>query len=211
MDFKRIMGAQIRGVDDREHNGAPARVVIATRTYDTQTNDLWDAITNPERLPRWFLPISGDLRLNGRYQLEGHAGGLITRCDPPEALDVTWETGGNISWVTVRLAPDGAGTRLTLEHAMPKDPESEAHWEKYGPGATGVGWDLTLAGIDLHLPNPEVHVDRKQVDGWMASDPGKAFIKGSASAWGDAHIKAGEAPDIARGMAERTAKFYTGE
>src|SRR5882724_8555264 len=29
----------------------------------------WDAMTNAERIPRWFLPISADLRLSGRYQL----------------------------------------------------------------------------------------------------------------------------------------------
>ena len=44
------------------------------RTYETTIVDLWDAITSAERIPRRFLPISGDLRLGGRYQLEGHAG-----------------------------------------------------------------------------------------------------------------------------------------
>ena len=56
--------------------------VILARTYDTTIDDLWDACTNPDRIPRWFLPISGDLRLNGRYQLEGNAGGTIERCEP---------------------------------------------------------------------------------------------------------------------------------
>ena len=44
---------------------------------------MWDACTDPERIGRWFLPVSGDLRLGGRYQLEGNAGGEILRCEPP--------------------------------------------------------------------------------------------------------------------------------
>lgn len=48
---------------------------------------MWDACTDPERIPRWFLPISGDLRLNGRYQLEGNAGGAITEAAARAAAD----------------------------------------------------------------------------------------------------------------------------
>ena len=52
-------GAEFRKVENREHQGKPALVVVAARTYDTTVADLWDALTNPERLPRWFLPIEG--------------------------------------------------------------------------------------------------------------------------------------------------------
>lgn len=89
MDFRRALGAEFREVQSRLFEGKPARVVVASRTYATDRADLWDALTNAERIPRWFLPISGDLKLDGRYQLEGNAGGRITRCDRAEALDVT--------------------------------------------------------------------------------------------------------------------------
>jgi uncharacterized protein YndB with AHSA1/START domain len=55
--------------------------------------------TNPERIPRWFLPVSGELKEGGRYQLEGNAGGTITRCDPPHGFDATWEMGSDMSWI----------------------------------------------------------------------------------------------------------------
>src|SRR4051812_25995035 len=80
------IGAEFRQVVERKHEGGPARVVIAERTYHTTPDDLWDALTSAERIPRWFLPIEGDLKLGGRYQVKGNAGGSITRCDPPEAL-----------------------------------------------------------------------------------------------------------------------------
>jgi uncharacterized protein YndB with AHSA1/START domain len=99
IDVASYIGAVTREVVGREHEGKPARVVVASRSYDTTPDDLWDALTSAERIPRWFLPISGDLKLGGRYQLEGNAGGTITACEPPRRLSVTWEFGGGTTWV----------------------------------------------------------------------------------------------------------------
>ncbi len=93
----RDIGAVTREVQNRDHDGRPARVIVATCAYDTAIDDVWDAITNAERIPRWFLPISGDLRLGGRYQLHGNAGGQITACEPPRSLEVGLACGWNIS------------------------------------------------------------------------------------------------------------------
>jgi uncharacterized protein YndB with AHSA1/START domain len=207
--FTNPLGAEFRRFEDREHEGKPARVVVAARTYDTHTEDLWDALTNRERIPRWFLPIEGDLKVGGRYQLQGNAGGTITRCEPPQALDITWEFGGGMSWVTVRLEPEGERTRLTLEHIV-RASDVDEHWARFGPGAVGIGWDLTLRGMGLHLAGGGAPVDRQAVNGWMASEEGKAFMRASAKAWCEAHIAGGEDPEVARGMAERTAAAYTG-
>ena len=211
MDYSRALGAEFRQVEERDRDGKPVRVVIASRTYDTDANDLWDALTNAERIPRWFLPITGELKVNGRYQLKGNAGGVIERCDPPEALDITWEMAGSVSWVALRLTPDGGGTRLVLEHSMRKDPASEAHWKQYGPGATGVGWELGIRGLDLHLSNGGAAVDAGRFEAWTASEAGKAFIREIAKAWAQAHTVSGEASAVAHEMAGRTANFYTGE
>src|SRR5262249_35594997 len=148
-DIGGIIGAVTRAVSQREHDGRPARVIVASRSYDTTPADVWDAIPNPERISRWFLPISGELRLGGRYQLQGNAGGEITRCEPPRHLAVTWEFGGEVSWVKVDLSEDGRnGTHLELEHIAHVD---DARWAQFGPGAVGVGWDMTLMGLDRHL------------------------------------------------------------
>jgi hypothetical protein len=53
----------------RSRRGGARRHV--SQSYDTDQDDLWDAVTNIERIPRWFLPISGDLKVGGSYQLEG--------------------------------------------------------------------------------------------------------------------------------------------
>ncbi|WNG57003.1 SRPBCC family protein [Archangium gephyra] len=201
------LGAEVREFVEREHEGKPARVVVASRLYHTDAEDLWDAITNVERIPRWFSPIEGELRLGGRYQLEDNASGTITRCERPTSFDITWEFGGGMSWVTVRLAPEGKDTRLTLEHIVHASDVDE-HWTRFGPGAAGVGWELGFLGLGLHVESGE-SVPPEANAAWMASDESKAFMRASAEAWGAAHIAAGEAPEVARGMAERTAAFYT--
>jgi uncharacterized protein YndB with AHSA1/START domain len=211
MDYSRALGAEVREVRDGEHEGKPARAVEGSRFYPTETDDLWDALTNAERIARWFGPIRGDLRLGGRYHLEGNAEGTITRCDPPEALDVTWEYAGNVGWVCVRLAPENAGVRLTLVHTMLKDQASEAHWETYGPGATGVGWDLSFLGLGLHLESGGETIDREANEAWLGSDPGKAFLRACAGSWGRAHAAAeGDSQEL-QDMAMRTANFYAGD
>jgi uncharacterized protein YndB with AHSA1/START domain len=204
-----VLGAEFRRVENREHLGKPAVVAIATRTYDTTVEDLWGAITTPQRLARWFTPVEGDLKLGGRYQLHGNAGGTITRCDPPEALDVTWEFGGAMSWVNVRLARDGQRARLALEHIAHRGGIGEDHFKQFGPGAVGIGWDLSLHGLARHLAAAGGAVDRAAAEAWMRSSEGKAFIRACGEAWGAAHAASGEDPDEARAKAERTIAFYT--
>lgn len=210
-DIIRHIQAVTREVVEREHEGRPARVVVASRTYDTTIDDLWDAITNAERIPRWFLPISGELRLGGSYQLQGNAGGEITRCDAPRHLAVTWEFGGGVTWLDVRLAEESdGGTRLELEHMAPADIGGEGMWEQFGPGATGVGWDLALVGLYNHLTSGEA-VDPAEAAAWSMSDEGKAFIGGCSEGWGRASIAAGTPQAAAMAAAARTTAFYTGD
>lgn len=205
-----VSGTEFRRVEEREYLGKPALVGVAIRIYDTTVEDLWNAIVTPRRLARWFLPVEGDLKLGGRYQLKGNAGGTITRCDAPEALDLTWEFAGGTSWVNLRLTADGEKTRLTLEHIAHEDGIGKEHLEKYGPGATGVGWDLGLHGLKQHLATPEAAIDPAAVEAWALSSEGKAFIRECGEAWGEAYIAAGANPEQARAQAERTIAFYTG-
>ncbi len=207
--FENALGAQFRRFENREYLGKPARVVVAVRTYDTDREDLWHALTSRERIPRWFLPIEGDLKLGGRYQLKGNAGGTITRCEAPSALDLTWEFGGGMSWVTVRLQPEGQRTQLTLEHIVHTS-DLDAHWARFGPGAVGIGWDLSLFGLGKYLEGGGAPVDHEAAHAWMASEAGKTFMRTSGNAWADAHIEGGEKPEVARAMAAETIKFYTG-
>ena len=206
LDAAEHLDAVERTVTVLERDGQAARAVVLARRYPTSIKDLWDAVTNGERIPRWFAPVSGDLELGGRYQVEGNAGGTVTACEPPNRVAITWEFGGDVSWVELRLSEDASGPpRLELTHTSLLSP----HWEEYGPGATGVGWEMGFLGLALYLAAPnEPKIDEAA---FAASEDGRAMLKGSAEAWGSAAIASGEDPDAARAAAARTAAFYTGE
>jgi uncharacterized protein YndB with AHSA1/START domain len=177
-------------------------VVELRRGYDAPVEDVWEACTDPGRISRWFLPITGDLRLGGSYQFEGNAGGDITACEPPRHVTVTWVFAGDVSIVSVELTPAGDGrTELLLRHAVPDND----HWASYGPGATGVGWDLALLGLAYFLRSGESVSDP---EAFATSPEAQAFMRRSAQEWGEAHEASGAPPATAREAADRTSAAY---
>lgn len=206
IDVDHEINAVRREVGTRTLEAGEARTMVIARTYPTTLDDLWDACTTGERISRWFVPVSGDLRLGGRFQLEGNAGGTIERCDPPNGFDATWEFGGQTSWIELRLIPEGdEETRFELTHIAHVDDDT---WGRYGPGAVGVGWELGLLGLGLHLASGGAF-DPKDGEAWAASPEGAAFVARSGGAWGEAAIVAGDDPDAARASADRTIAFFT--
>lgn len=205
MDLMEQLEAVRRSVREDERDGQPTRVVVAAQEYPSGVDDVWDAVTNPDRLPRWFLPVSGDLTPGGRYQFQGNAGGEVLACDKPERVLVTWEFGDAVTWLELTLTDLGGRTRLQLEHVAPLVDQ----WFEYGPGAVGVGWDLAFFGLANHLAGgPELNGLSEDV---MTTTPeGRAFVAGCSEGWGDANIAAGAAPEAARAAQDRTTAFYTG-
>jgi uncharacterized protein YndB with AHSA1/START domain len=185
--------------------------LTVSRIYDAEVAEVWDACTSAERLPRWFLPVTGELRVGGRYHLKDNASGTVDTCDPPHGFTATWEFGGEVSWIEVRLTEEGAGrTRLELEHLAPADGTAAEFWTTYGPAATGMGWDPALMGLDLHLSSGQA-VDPAQFAEWQASEEGMRYTAACAERWAEADIAFGTPEADARARAERTRKFYTGE
>jgi uncharacterized protein YndB with AHSA1/START domain len=181
------------------------RTVVVRRAFPAPIEDVWDACTTAERIGRWLMPVSGDLRLGGTYQLEGNAGGKILSCEPPRLLRVTWVMGeGPASEVEFRLSPgDGQETVLELAHTAVVDPE---FWTKYGPGAVGVGWDLALLGLFLYLSTGR---DRPEDPAaWAANPDAREFITRSSEAWGVASSQAGTPEAAAAAAAAETTAFY---
>ncbi len=210
IDIVREIEAVHREVGEGRVPAGVGRSVRLQRDYDAPIEDVWDALTNPERIGRWFLPISGDYRLGGRYQFEGNAGGEILACERPHLLKASWVYGESTSdldasVVEVRLSTgDGGATRLELEHTaiVPEEP-----WAEYGPGAVGVGWDGGLLGLTLHLRGRSVD----DPIAWQLSAEGREFFTRSSAAWGEANRAAGADPEaVARGVTNTNA-FYAPE
>ncbi len=206
IDVTEEINAVRREVGGRVLAAGQARVVTLSRSYAADLPDVWDACTSPERIPRWFLPVTGELKEGGRYQLEGNAGGTVTRCDP-HGFDATWEMGSDVSWIELRLSDEGGGrTLFRLSHIARVADEV---WSQFGPGAVGVGWDSGLIGLFLHLSTGEA-ADPARAAAWSASEEGRRFMTASSEAWYQASVASGTDPAAARAAADRTTAFYTG-
>jgi uncharacterized protein YndB with AHSA1/START domain len=208
IDVDHQINAVKRTLGTRTIDTGEAHVITISQSYDTDQEDLWDAVTNIERIPRWFLPISGDLTVGGAYQLEGQAGGTILTCDPPKNFTATWEYGGNVSWIDVSVSSDGPDrARLVLEHITDVD---DAIWREFGPGGVGMGWDSMLLGLALHLATGE-SVDPSFGQQWLGTEDGRRFLALSGERWYAANVALGVDRAAARALADRCLKAYLGE
>ncbi|GAA1430439.1 SRPBCC family protein [Microlunatus lacustris] len=181
------------------------------RRYDATVDEVWNAITEPERLGRWLKSVTGDLRLGGSFELDGGEHGEILLCDPPRRLRVSWLFGPDAdewpgtSEVEVRLSRGPAGgTEFELVHAAAV---GEPMFPTYGPGAGGVGWDLNLLALAQFLATGETP-DHEE---FPTPPEGREFARRSASAWGEAHLAAGGDPDQVAAAVAATTAFYVPE
>jgi uncharacterized protein YndB with AHSA1/START domain len=208
IDVTQQISSVDRQIGTRTLAAGEARTLTISRVYGTSLEDLWDACTNPERIPRWFLPVSGDLKVGGRFDIEGNASGAIEQCEPPRSFNATWEFGGATSWIELRLTPEQDGrTRFALDHIAHIEDEI---WSQYGPGAVGVGWDGAIMGLTLHLAGAE-RPEPEALLAWQTSEEGRRFNTLSSERWVEASVAAGTDAAEARAAGARTTDAYTGE
>ena len=214
VDIASQLGAVDRGIRTTDVDGVTSYVQTLGQTYPSPIDDVWDALTTAARIERWFVPVTGDLKLGGRYQLVGNAGGEVLACEPPAdgaaTLRLSWSMDpSSATYVTVRLAAEGDdSTRFELEHVAAAEVLPPGMWEQFGPSGTGIGWDSILLGLSLHLPHPDVFpIDPAA---WVATDEGKLFMRGSADAWSAAQVADGADPAAAKTAADATYGLYTG-
>lgn len=173
--------------------------VVIQRTYPTDADDVWDAVTTPERVARWFAPLSGDLREGGSFQVEGNAGGQILKCDRPHLLRMTYGDASSI--VELRLRPDGESTTLEVEHTVP------IAMARSGAGAlwVGPGWDGGFLALGMYLRG-EAPEDPVAADGSLER---QQFSAKSAHAWAETVTASGTATDdeVAAGLEMALKQF----
>jgi uncharacterized protein YndB with AHSA1/START domain len=182
-------------------DGSVERVSVQLRRdYDAPMEDVWSAVTQPGRIKRWFMPISGELRVGGSFQLEGNASGEILACEPPRLLRVTF--GGPSSLVELRLIAKGeSATMLELEHTVP----IEMAQSVAGALFVGPGWDGALMGLDIFLRGEAIGDPTAAANSLEAQE----FSRQSALAWA-AVVKASGAAtheQIAKATAVSVAQF----
>ena len=199
IDIARQLAAIHREVGKHPADSGEEVTVLLRRSYDADIEDVWDAVTDPDRVKRWFLPLSGDLRIGGSFQLKGNAGGEILTCEPPRLLKVTF--GGPASLVELRLSAAGESTTLELEHTVPLEMAGSGAGALY----VGPGWDGALMALDLFVRG-EIIADPVAA---ASSQEAQEFSRGSVQAWAATVESSGTATaeEIAAGVEMSLAQF----
>jgi uncharacterized protein YndB with AHSA1/START domain len=95
-------------------------VLVQTREFRAPIEDVWAAVTEPDRLARWIGSWTGDPESGSvRFQMlfEGdHPGETMTIrvCEPPHRLHVTSQAGDDVWLLNVDLVHAEGVTTLTL-------------------------------------------------------------------------------------------------
>ena len=121
-------------------------------------DDVWDAVTSGERIPRWFrrsrATCGSAADTSSRATPAARCWSARPRTTARAHYRVTWEYGGGGDRGSiVRLAAigDDETTRRARAHVARVATSRRRFWDQFGPGATGVGWDGGMLGLALHL------------------------------------------------------------
>jgi uncharacterized protein YndB with AHSA1/START domain len=136
-----------------QHRAIPAgeaRVAIFQRTYDASIEDVWDACTNPDRLRRWYVPVTGELRVGGAFQQAGMGSGDVVSCEVPHWLKLSLGKGADE--IELRLSSNENGTTaLELQHATTIDQHSIGGQMFDAIFCMGGGYYPRLVALNRHL------------------------------------------------------------
>jgi uncharacterized protein YndB with AHSA1/START domain len=187
-----------RAVARDQRDGDDMVRVTMRRIYATGPADLWSALTEPERIARWFMPVSGDLRAGGSFALEGNASGDILECEPPSRLRTTF--GSPESILTLTLTAKGDDTELELDHTVPIAMAQSVA----GALFVGPGWDGAFLGLGMYVAGEAIG-DPQQ----MANDPILVpFTRRSIELWTEVVASSGATPEeTAAGREMAVAQF----
>jgi uncharacterized protein YndB with AHSA1/START domain len=121
-------------------------VVRMEDRFDTDIEDLWTALTDPQRLSRWIADVEGDLRLGGvfraRFTSDWEGSGRVDVCERPTKLVVTMWDEERETTIEARLTAEADQTRLVIEDRGLPLGELAAH---------GAGWQAHVEDLATHL------------------------------------------------------------
>jgi uncharacterized protein YndB with AHSA1/START domain len=120
------------------------------RRYPVPVEELWAAVTEPERLAGWIGTWTGDPVVGGTVDFTMLAEGetepepvTICECAPPHRLVVDWPVPDHALWrVEVTLTGQGAESELLFVHRL-SEPEAL--------GDVGPGWQYYLDRLGAAL------------------------------------------------------------
>jgi len=131
--------SDVRIVGSLHDTGDGKGTVRVEDVYETDIQDLWSCLTEPDRLERWIASVEGELslggRVNARFTSTWEGPGRIDVCDAPHRLLVTWHAGTDEETVLeAQLTAEGERTRLVVhDRGLPIDvlPFHGAGWQAH--------------------------------------------------------------------------------
>ena len=153
-------GVVTTGADGRQR-------VEFRRSWPDAIEDVWAALTEPDRLARWIGVYEGERRAGGTgtfamTQEEGEAAGqptTIVECDPPRRLVIEWpEASSQMERIDLDLASEGGRTMLRFVQYFPAatdvvDWALGWHWyldklsAEIDGGTAPTDWDAFVAEV----------------------------------------------------------------
>ena len=129
------------------HSMGGVGVVRMEDRYATDIDDLWSALTKPDRLTRWIADVDGDLRPGGQFHARFTSGwegpGRVDVCEPPHRLLLTMDPGTlDETVIEAELREESAHTLLVIEERGIPVPELAAH---------GAGWQAHVEDLGAYL------------------------------------------------------------
>ena len=120
--------------------------------FDTDIDDLWSAITEPNRLARWLAVVTGDpqgtMQVSFRSSWEGPM--TVTHCEAPHRLVVSSGEGDDITETEAVLTAEGDRTRLVIEERGLPLEDVSMH---------GAGWQV-------HVEDLEALIEGREIEEW---------------------------------------------
>jgi uncharacterized protein YndB with AHSA1/START domain len=155
------------GIVERAPDGSTQ--IRFVRRLPHPVDRVWEALTDPAELHRWWGDTDLELAEGGRFALrwrntdpDGNAAtldGAITKLDPPRSLEITADWGmtgspglGSPTTLTWELEPDGDHTLLHFTNTVagPADPRTAAGWHLHLDALAVV-----LAGREVDIAHPD--------------------------------------------------------
>ena len=152
------------------HSVESEGVVRMEDRLDTRIDDLWAALTDPERLAHWYGEVEGELSQGGEFRvritLAGERTGKVEACEPPQRLLLTMRDPDarpgqpEHTVIEVQLMAEGAQTRLV--------------WETRGLPvnllpAYGAGIQIHVEHLADYISGRELHIDEARWDELFAA------------------------------------------
>ena len=133
----------------------PARraSVKVSRSYRDPVEDVWDACTNAERVPRWSAGRAASCSSAGASRSRTTPAATIEGCEPPRSFSATWESAAQVSWITrdARPRPTTAGPASRSSTSRSSTTSARGVWEQFGPGAVGDRLGRAVLDLTRHL------------------------------------------------------------